>query len=609
MLYIIIKVTTVIPLKKNYSYLVLNEQGLINNPAHEKTAFGAYYFDTRVLSSYHWELDGFSLLHHEAIGSSVIKQHLSLFEKHKQSLLIVRTLQVQENGFVETLEIINDDIETHEFQANLSLESDFNDMFEMRGRQDDDINREIIININKDQYDASYVAEDNISTAVKVKLSGFNFNETLVIKEKTRTTLVVTVEFETNNHINGPEIGLPTAWLGSHDISDPHGVYRQAELDLHDLLLSHKDGLTIAAGIPWFVTPFGRDSLITAWFLLQKSPELAKGCLEFLAKNQGSIVDAFRDEQPGKILHEQRYAELSRLGILPFQTYYGTADATPLFIMLLADYVKSTGDVSLVHELKQHWIAALNWLETYQDKRGLIQFTGNEAGLTVQSWKDSHDSLSYSDGRLGEGGLAVAEVQGYAYSAYEAAAQFYHLLEDVEQADEYRKKALTLKNTFNELYWMEEHSNYAIAVDAESKKLDINSSDSGHLLWTGIVADCKINKLVERLFQEDMWSGWGLRTLSTQEARYNPISYHNGSVWPHDTAIFAAGLNRYGFSEEFSIVGEAMIDLAASQKDKRVPELFSGYTRGDYPVLPYIEACRPQAWSAAALVYLMNNIS
>jgi len=547
------------------------------------------------------------LLHSEAIGSSIIKQHLSLFEKHKQSLMIVRTLQVQENGFTETLEIINDDIEAHHFQAKLSLESDFNDMFEMRGREDDDINRTIVRKNSRNEYHAHYVAADDIRTGITVTISGCSFDEELLIKEKTRTTLVVTAEFETNNQINGPKIELPNTWLGSANIADEHGVYRQAELDLHDLLLSHKDGLTIAAGIPWFVTPFGRDSLITAWFLLPNSPELAKGCLEFLAKNQGTKVDAFRDEQPGKILHEQRYAELSRLGKLPFQTYYGTADATPLFIMLLADYVKNTGDVSIVHELQDHWIAALNWLETYQDERGLIQFTGNEAGLTVQSWKDSHDSLSYSDGRLGEGGLAVAEVQGYAYAAYEAAAHFYQLLAQPEQATCYQNKASRLQSTFDDLYWMAEHNNYAIAVDDESKPLDINSSDSGHLLWTGIVPASKADKLVERLFADDMWSGWGLRTLSTQEARYNPISYHNGSIWPHDTAIFAAGLNRYGFDKEFTIVSDAMVDLAATQEDNRVPELFAGYKRGDYPVLPYIEACRPQAWSAAALVYLMNN--
>jgi len=599
----------VIPLKKNYSYLVLNEQALVKNSAQEKNAFGAYYFDTRVLSCYDWEFDNFSLLHSEAIGSSTIKQYLSLFEQHKQSLLIKRTLQVLENGFTDSLEIMNDDIEPHLFHAKLSLDSDFNDMFEMRGYENLEIIRDIVQLRSTNHYEAHYIAEDDIRTDVKVHLDGFSFDKKLLIDAKTKKTLTVTVEFSSNNHVSGPKINLPDTWLNSNKINDVHGVYRQAELDLHDLLLSSQEGLTIAAGIPWFVTPFGRDSLISAWFLLKECPSLAKGSLKFLAKNQGTKHDELRDEQPGKILHEQRYSELSRLGKLPFHTYFGTADATPLFIMLLADYVEVTSDESLVHELQSHWVAALDWLDTYQDERGLIQFTGNEVGgLAVQSWKDSNDSLSYSDGCLGQGGLAVAEVQGYAFAAYNAAAKFYMLLGDHAKKSYYQDKALQLQLTFDALFWMPAHDNYAIAVDEKSTQLDINSSDSGHLLWTGIVKEEKVDLLVKRLFKSDMWSGWGLRTLSSDAARYNPISYHNGSIWPHDTAIFAAGLKRYGYDKEFSIVSEAMVDLAVSQEDNRPPELFAGYTRGEYPVLPYIEACRPQAWSAAALIYLMGNV-
>lgn len=599
-----------IPLKKNFTYLILNDEGQINSRHDAAIACsesGGYVLDTRVISQYEWNFAGFELLHTKYIGSRCIKQYFSKFEKHKQSLMIVRTLSVKDGGFTDELELINDDLEDHTFLAELKLDSDFIDMFEVRGHVPSEGVRDVYRHQSSNRYDAHYIAPDDVKSEVQLELEGFKFNEQMAIAARSKRLLKINAKFTSTYSIASTIQGISEDWLSSKSIPDHTKVYRQAERDLHDLLLSTEHGLTIAAGIPWFVTPFGRDSIISSWFLLNTYPDLARGTLQFLAANQGTKIDEYRDEQPGKILHEQRYAELSRLGKLPFLTYFGTADATPLFIVLLHDYVEKTKDYSLVDELKDNWKSALHWMEKYQDERGLIVFRGNTKGLTVQSWKDSHDSLSYKNGKLGEGALAVAEVQGYAYAAYLAAANFYKHENDVKQAAYYKEKADKLQHSFDSLFWMPEHNNFAIAVDEHNCQLDVNSSDSGHLLWSGIVLDEKVDVLVNRLFEEDMWSGWGLRTLSTTELRYNPISYHNGSIWPHDTAIFAAGLKRYGKEKEFGVVKSALVDVASSQKDRRLPELFSGYPRGLTPILPYVEACRPQAWSAAALVYLMND--
>jgi glycogen debranching enzyme len=307
-------------------------------------------------------------------------------------------------------------------------------------------------------------------------------------------------------------------------------------------------------------------------------------------------------------MHEHRDGELSRIGELPFRTYYGSADSTPLFLIVLADYVKETGDTVLARDLQPNWRAAIRWIESYADEQGLIRFRrrADGKGLTVQSWKDSADSMSYGDGSPGQGDLAVAEVQGYVYAALHAAVALSELCGAPEaERDGWRREAETLKQRVDDLFWMPAHDNYALALDGNGRQLDVNASDSGHLLWSGIVPDDKAPAVIARLFEDDLWSGYGLRTLSTREKRYNPLSYHNGSVWPHDTALFGAGLRRYGDTAGFARVREGLIALAQLSADRRLPELVGGYQRGGpIPPLPYVESCRPQAWAAAALIYV-----
>jgi glycogen debranching enzyme len=276
-------------------------------------------------------------------------------------------------------------------------------------------------------------------------------------------------------------------------------------------------------------------------------------------------------------------------------------------VALLFETWRATKDEALVLELKPHWEAALGWMKRDGDPDGdgFLEFAGIKGkGLSVQSWKDSHDSLSHKDGRLAQGAIAVSEVQGYAYAAYLAAADFYRLSGDDAEAERWQQEADGLQARFHEAFWLEPLQTYALALDGDKRPLEVLSSDAGQLLWSGIVPKAVAPRLVKTLFSDALFSGWGIRTLGASEARYNPVSYHNGSVWPHDTALIAGGLARYGFHSEAATLREALFDLAASQHDLRAPELVAGYARSAAPPVPYPVACRPQAWSAAAILYL-----
>lgn len=315
-------------------------------------------------------------------------------------------------------------------------------------------------------------------------------------------------------------------------------------------------------------------------------------------------------EAPGKILHEVRFGELSRLGRVPHARYFGTVDATPLFVGLLDAHARAVGDDRLVRALRPAWEAALAWIvgDGDPDGDGFVEFTpaAPGEGLTVQSWKDSGDSMSHADGSLAEGALAASEVQGYAYAAFRAAAGWYEAWGEHGDARIWRERAATLQARFHEAYWIDELDTYAMALDGAKRPLRVRNSGAGHLLWSGIVPEGHAERVARSPLAAPTWSGWGLRTLGTGEVRYNPVSYHNGSVWPHDTALFAAGLARYGFAAEARLVRDALYALASAQPDFRLPELVAGYPRDDRPPVPYPVACRPQAWDAAALVFLLG---
>ncbi|HEY2671199.1 MAG TPA: glycogen debranching N-terminal domain-containing protein [Rugosimonospora sp.] len=368
-----------------------------------------------------------------------------------------------------------------------------------------------------------------------------------------------------------------------------------------------------AAGLPWFMGLFGRDSIFTSLQALAFQPELAATTLRALSVWQGTRSDDFRDEDPGRILHELRYGELTAFEERPHSPYYGTADATPLFVVLLDEYERWTGDVDLVRELEFEARAALDWIDQYADLmgNGYVSYRprNEKSGLENQCWKDSPDSISYRDGRLPGFPRATCELQGYAYDAKVRGARLAReIWNDPGYADRLAAEAVDLKRRFNRDFWIDDKGYFALALDADGRQLDALSSNIGHLLWSGIVDDARAESVTRHLLGPHLYSGWGVRTLGDQEGRYNPIGYHTGTVWPFDNSFIAWGLRRYGYRDEAARLAAGILD-AATFFDGRLPEAFGGYERAEtrYPVR-YPTACSPQAWSTGAPLLFLRTM-
>jgi glycogen debranching enzyme len=611
-------------LKENYTFFVANADGNTSSSEH-----GFYHRDTRLLKIYAWEFGAqvHSLVRH-APRADHFWAHYADVDDHAQHLGVQRHLAISPGNLQDKIEVHNTSLDVQSLTLTLHLAANFADLFEVRGWHN--IDRTWDSKVGEAGLEFHYTAQDRQTLDVGVIFShppssltehAASFTVTLEAGERWQLSVTTSCYDSGENATTSPSLPDYLTWRHQFEemvsaLPEPHyrPVLAQAVDDLRALVLATDEGLFPAAGIPWFVAAFGRDALITALMLLpaktEFSTQLALGTLRHLASKQGLESNDFRAEAPGKIMHEARYGELSRMGHVPHTRYYGTVDATPLFIILLRETYRVTGDVRIVETLRSHWEAALTWLETTGDidGDGFLEFTpaAPGQGLNVQSWKDSGDSMSHASGELARGALAVSEVQGYAFAAYRAAADFYLALGESSTCKRYNDLADSLKYKFHEAFWLPELNTYAMALDGDKQPLCVHNSDAGQLLWTGIVPMDIAPKLVATLFSEENWSGWGVRTLGANERRYNPVSYHNGSVWPHDNALIASGLARYGFTEEANAIRSAMFEIASSQADKRLPELVAGYSRSDLPPVPYPAACRPQAWDAAALVYLAD---
>jgi glycogen debranching enzyme len=604
---------------------------------------GLFSYDTRFLSRWVLTVDGQRLnplsvddLHYYESRFFLVPGTGTVYVDAKLSVIRRRWVS---RGFREELTIINHDEHPVDLAVRLEAGCDFADLFEVKdaiakkGAYHTTVDeRRLTLGYQRETFRRETVI--STSAAAHIDKRGLTFAVHLEPDEEWTTELTVDA---THIPFRGRPRALPGEasgilatvamqenvewWLANAPRLDCGSIevirtYQRSLVDLAALrfIPVTSPGRSLpAAGLPWFMTMFGRDSIFTSLQALPFMSELAATTLKELGSRQGSRLDDFRDEDPGRILHEMRYGETVAFKERPQCPYFGTADATPLFVVLLDEYERWTGDADLVRYLEYEARAALNWIDEYADLMGngyiSYQRRNEETGLENQCWKDSWDSISYHDGRIPGLPRATCELQGYAYDAKmrgaRLARQFW---DDPALAERLERDAADLKRRFNEDFWVADGEYFALALDAEGGQVDALSSNIGHLLWSGIVDDSKADAVVAHLLGPRLYSGWGVRTLAVSEGRYNPIGYHVGTVWPFDNSFIAWGLRRYGYHQEAARIAAGILD-AATIFDGRLPEAFAGYDRQrtKYPA-QYPTACSPQAWSTGAPLLLIRTM-
>jgi glycogen debranching enzyme len=624
------------------TFVVSDETGDIEASLTDPT--GLFSFDTRFLSKWVLTINGQRL-------NPLSTDDLNYFETrfflvpgtgtvYVDSKLSVIRQRAVGDGFHEELTILNHDEQAVDLTIRIDAGCDFADLFEVKdalekkGKYSARVkDGELLLGYERETFGRATAISSSVPA--QVDKNGFTFKARIEPHGEWKTDFdVVTallVSGETHRRTkhapNGRGRGRSKMesnldrWLDDApriecDWESLKSTYRRSLIDLAALRFSPPiaGGRSLpAAGLPWFMTMFGRDSIFTSLQALPFTPELAATTLRALGEWQGTRVDDFRDEDPGRILHEMRYGELPAFEERPHSPYFGTADATPLYVVLLDEYERWSGDTKLVREFEYEARAALNWIDEYADLQGngYISYKrrNEETGLENQCWKDSWDSISYRDGRLPGFPRATCELQGYAYDAKVRGARLARLTwKDQAFAERLEKEAADLKRRFNRDFWIEDGEYFALALDADGKQVDALSSNIGHLLWSGIVDKSKAKAVARHLMGPRLFSGWGVRTLAEGEGRYNPIGYHVGTVWPFDTSFVAWGLRRYGFKEEAAQIAAGILD-AAEFFEGRLPEAFGGYERSvtRYPV-QYPTACSPQAWSTGAPLLLLRTM-
>jgi glycogen debranching enzyme len=641
-----IKVTVnrnLITINDGSSFLVTASDGSID----DNQAQGFFVRDTRVISYYEISLNRHPLV---LLASSNINHHCALYQFTNPQLPTVRGnipsdclfITIRRDivgGIHEDIEITNYHVEPVEFQLMLAIRSDFADIFEVKAqnivtRGNVETlwqNNALTTKYRSGPFLRGLVTEPFDSSSEASYANGRLMFNVVISPGKTWHTCInftalangdvikpqqtCTVPHTTDAGKVRDEFLNNATKLNSSN-TEISGFYQQALIDMGALRIQVEDNghqfWMPAAGIPWFVAVFGRDSIIASLQTMAVYHEFARATLLRLAQLQAVKLDDWQDAQPGKMLHELRRDELTKLNQLPYNPYYGTVDTTILWIVTLAEAYSWNANLDMLCECRSPLEKALSWIDQYGDfdGDGFVEYlTHSSQGLRNQGWKDSGESMVYPNGKLVEPPIALCEVQGYVYDAWLKAASIYEVWGEQQLAKKLSQKALELYQRFNDRFWMEEEGFYCLGLDNNKQQIKSIASNPGQLLWSGIVPQERAKKVVERLFQADMWCGWGVRTLSSQNQAYNPISYQRGSVWPHDNSIIAAGLKRYGYHKEANHIAEGIFAAASYFQAGRMPELFAGIERRDnnFPV-PYLDANIPQAWAAGSIFLLIRSI-
>jgi glycogen debranching enzyme len=618
-------------------FLLTNTAG--NVPPNNPNGFGLYHADTRYLSVYDFsfvDARPVMLLSTAELGFSeeqVLTNPTMLSDDARvlpRGSLELRRQRVVDSALEETLQVTNYNVFPVNLDVVYRLGADFADIFEVRGSERKQRGELLPPHIEDGHVVFAYKGLEGRNRQTMVS---FSPQPSAIDEEQVtfhfalghRQSAVVRLLFTIDGHLKPPQrmerfVSLTQQyrqWMDNTTRVRTDNEFFNAVLDrsLADLrmLWHQEDGhCYIAAGTPWFDTIFGRDTAIVSMQTLAFNPDITRHCLKTLARWQGTRFDDWRDEEPGKILHELREDEMTATGELPFSPYYGSIDSTPLFLLLAAEYYPWTADLELLRELEPNLRAALDWVDTYgdPDRCGYLEYEKRSpTGLVNQGWKDSREAVIYADGTLAKPPIALVEVQGYVYAAKKKLAPLFDALGDHALASRLRQEAASLKRRFNRDFWLENENFFALALDGDKHPVDAITSNPGHTLWTGIAQRRLGEPVIEVLMRNDMFSGWGIRTLSATSSRFNPLGYHLGTVWPHDNSLIAMGFKKYGFEEELNEVATALFDAARSMSYHRLPELFAGSARTSYSApVPYPVACRPQAWAAGSFPLLLQAI-